>query len=238
MAVNRSSEILGVLGGMGPVASAEFLKTIYEYNHSDVEQLSPFVIVLSDPSFPDRTDELLAGASEVLLGKLAAALTTLRQAGANRIVICCMTIHHLLPRLPEQLQSLVISLPDVIFNKLTETGGKHLMICSSGTRQLKLFERHSGWDEAKDLIVWPDQSEQQKIHYEVIYQIKKNRDPHEFLPFLESLLMKYKVESFIAGCSEIHLLAKCFKGPQAARSRYKVIDPLTIVAEAVAGESQ
>jgi aspartate racemase len=237
MAANRSSEILGVVGGMGPVASAEFLKTIYEYSHSDVEQLSPFVIVLSDPSFPDRTDELLA-ASEVLLGKLAAALTTLRQAGANQIVICCMTIHHLLPRLPEQLQSLVISLPDVIFNTLNETGGKHLMICSSGTRQLKLFERHSAWDEAKDLIVWPDQSEQQKIHYEVIYQIKKNRDPHEFLPFLESLLMKHKVESFIAACSEVHLLAKCFTGPKAGRSAYKVIDPLAIIAEAMAGKSE
>src|SRR5215471_16021368 len=104
MAANRSGDILGVVGGMGPVASAEFLKTIYEYHHSDVEQQSPSVIMLSDPSFPDRTDELLAGASDVLLQKLVAALTMLRQAGANRIVICCMTIHHLLPRLPHDLQ--------------------------------------------------------------------------------------------------------------------------------------
>jgi aspartate racemase len=238
MAANRGGDILGVVGGMGPVASAEFLKTIYEYHHADVEQLAPSVILLSDPSFPDRTDELLAGASDVLLGKLVAALTTLRQAGANRIVICCMTIHHLLPRLPDDLQRCVISLPDVIFDKLAEAGGKHLMICSSGTRQLKLFEHHRRWGEVKDLILWPDESEQQKIHYEVIYQIKKNRDPREFLPFLESLLMKHKMESFIAGCSEVHLLAKCFAGPKANRNRYKVIDPLTIIAEGLAGESE
>lgn len=238
MAAHCSGDILGVVGGMGPVASAEFLKTIYEYHHADVEQLAPSVIMLSDPSFPDRTDELVAGAEDALLGKLAAALITLRQAGANRLVICCMTIHHLLPRLPTDLQRRVISLPDVIFDKLTEAGGKHLMICSSGTRRLKLFEHHRRWDEAKDLILWPDESEQQKIHYEVIYQIKKNHDPRKFLPFLESLLIKHEVESFIAGCSEVHLLAKCFTGSKASGSLYKVIDPLAIIAEGMAGQSE
>jgi len=38
--------ILGVLGGMGPVVTAEFLKSIYEYNpFIDKEQESPNVIV-------------------------------------------------------------------------------------------------------------------------------------------------------------------------------------------------
>ena len=32
MIKSHKREMLGVLGGMGPLASAEFLKTIYEYN--------------------------------------------------------------------------------------------------------------------------------------------------------------------------------------------------------------
>lgn len=47
---------LGVLGGMGPLASAEFLKTIYECSVAGGEQRSPSVIMYSDPTFPDRTE--------------------------------------------------------------------------------------------------------------------------------------------------------------------------------------
>ena len=49
------TKLLGILGGMGPLASAEFLKTIYEYGTRDLEQRSPACILYSDPTFPDRT---------------------------------------------------------------------------------------------------------------------------------------------------------------------------------------
>ncbi len=43
-------KLLGILGGMGPSASAEFLKTIYEYGISDLEQRSPACSLYSDPT--------------------------------------------------------------------------------------------------------------------------------------------------------------------------------------------
>jgi len=54
--------ILGILGGMGPVVTAEFLKSIYEYNpFIDKEQEAPNVIVFSFPSAPDRTGSIDSG---------------------------------------------------------------------------------------------------------------------------------------------------------------------------------
>ena len=49
------TESLGILGGMGPLTSAEFLKTIYEVNISGPEQDAPACVLYSDPSVPDRT---------------------------------------------------------------------------------------------------------------------------------------------------------------------------------------
>ena len=214
-------EVLGIVGGLGPMASAEFLKTVYEYGIGENEQDAPVVFVYSDPTFPDRTDAFLAGESEHLLARLTEALQCLSDAGASRFVICCMTIHHLLPHLPVHLGARVISLLDVIFANLEPR--KHLLICSNGTRRLELFQKHPQWEKHKSQIVLPDDDDQDKIHRELIYPIKKQPDFRQLNLLLDSLLQRYDVNDFIAGCSEIHILAKHVDG-------YRCLDPLTIIA--------
>ena len=59
--------VLGVVGGAGPLASAEFIKTIYECSLGEREQEAPVVLLYSDPTFPDRTEALLAGDYEPTL---------------------------------------------------------------------------------------------------------------------------------------------------------------------------
>ena len=92
--------VLGILGGMGPLASAEFLRTIYECNAAEFEQDRPACILLSNPRFPDRTDAILRGAAEEVLSPLAESLRSLLGQGATRLVVCCITLHHFLPLLP------------------------------------------------------------------------------------------------------------------------------------------
>src|SRR5262245_2307386 len=132
-------EILGVVGGMGPLASAEFVKTIYEQSLGGREQDSPIVLMNSDPTFPDRTQSLLAGEYEPLFGKLIEALNRLRELGASRIVICCVTIHCLLPKLPAELRRLIVSLIDVIFWQVAQDRKKHLLISTIGARKLGIY---------------------------------------------------------------------------------------------------
>ncbi|HSE18127.1 MAG TPA: aspartate/glutamate racemase family protein [Pyrinomonadaceae bacterium] len=215
-------EVLGVVGGLGPMASAEFLKTVYEYGIGEDEQDAPIVLLHSDPTFPDRTDSFLAGESQLLLARLTEALQRLSDAGASRFVICCMTIHYLLPSLPVHLGARVVSLLDVIFENL-KPPQRHLLICSNGTRRLELFQNHPQWDRHKSEIVLPDDDDQNKIHRELIYPIKKRPDFRRLKLLLETLLQRYEVDSFIAGCSEIHVLAKHADG-------YGCLDPLTIIA--------
>lgn len=217
-------EVLGIVGGLGPLASAEFLKTVYEYGIGENEQDAPIVLMYSDPTFPDRTDAFLAGESELLRARLTGALQTLSDAGASRFVICCMTIHYLLPSLPEHLRARVISLLDVIFANLEPR--RYLLICSNGTRQLALFQQHPQWAGHKAEIVLPDADDQNRIHRELIYPIKKDPDFGRLKVLLETLLRRYEVDDFIAGCSEIHVLAKHVLNGDRARC----LDPLTIIA--------
>lgn len=230
-----SGGVLGVLGGMGPLASAEFVRTVYECSGRACarEQEAPAVVLYSDPAMPDRTAALLAGGDDVLLERLTEALRLLSRLGAERVVICCMTIHYLLPRLPAELRRRVIPLTDVIFERLARDGGRHLLVCSNGTREMRIFERHDQWARRAANFVLPAEADQRRIH-ELIYEVKRNRGVNRTASFLKTLLARYGVESFIAGCSEIHLVAKRFAGRGVAGGGYGCVDPFRILAEEAA----
>lgn len=231
MIENHDKKILGILGGMGPLASAEFLKTIYEYNiRGEHEQEFPKVVLHSDPSFPDRTEVLLRGEYDSLLEKLIADMYRLCASDVSRIVICCITSHYLLSELPDELKKRVISLTDVILEKAVERKTRHLMLCSTGTWKLMIFQNHSLWPLSKDYIVFPDETDQNAVH-DMIYQIKSGSRLNKCMDFLYSLLSKYETDFFIAGCTEIHLLNKKLISLRSNPGNEICIDPLIIIAK-------
>lgn len=225
----NSHNIIGIVGGLGPLASAEFLKTIYEYSLDQPEQQAPRVIMYSDPNFPDRTEAMRAGHHHRLLERLTQSLRALSSLGTTRSIVCCVTAHYLFPKLPTELQTGLISLIDIVFEQLMLAPEKRLLSCSNGARESGLFQEHEHWPATKDYIVLPDTRDQDFLHHELIYQVKKNRDVDELLPGLKTLLAKYKVNSFIAGCTEMHIVAKRF----VASGGKDCIDPLSIIAERI-----
>jgi aspartate racemase len=225
----KSRAPVGVLGGLGPLASAEFLKTIYEQSLGEREQDSPNVVLLSDPAFPDRTSAILDGNEALLLDPLTDSLRQLVDLGAEKIVICCMTIHAVLHRVPQDLRSRVISLLDVIYDSVGRSGERHLVLCTKGTRQMKLFEKHSGWEASRDRLVMPADSDQDTIH-QMIYRLKSNSSPANETPILHRLLEEYASASFVSGCTEIHLLVK----RMIAARKCSCVDPLLIIAQRLA----
>lgn len=227
----RRQATLGVVGGMGPLASAEFLKTIYECSIDTREQDAPIVLLYSDPTFPDRTEALLAGAHQALLDQLLVALNDLYARGVAEIVICCFTIHYFVPELPIHLRERVTSLIDVVFDALAEQPQPSLLICTTGTRELMLFQQHPRWPELQPWIVLPDAADQAEIH-RLIYAIKRGDRLADAVEWLRVLLQKYACRSFIAGCTEIHLLAKYLAAH--APDLGICIDPLTIIAQRIA----
>ncbi|HET7695316.1 MAG TPA: aspartate/glutamate racemase family protein [Vicinamibacterales bacterium] len=216
---------LGVIGGLGPLVSAEFLKTIYEEGIGAREQDAPRVLLYSDPSFPDRTSAFLAGEEEPITRQLISALEQVRGAGVARTVICCVTMHHVLPRVPSDLRGQVVSLIDVIADAVTASGEKHLLLCTTGTRRLGLFERHPRWAEIRDRVALLSDRDQTRVH-ELIYELKVNGSIDAIAPALAALLPAYGVTSFIAGCTEMHFFAK----RHVRQHGGGCIDPLFIIA--------
>lgn len=220
---------LGVLGGMGPLASAEFVKTIYEFASNRREQETPAVMLYSDPSFPDRTECLLAGQTGELLERLVAALDFLCRARVSKTVIACITVHQLLPQVPAGLRGTVLSLVDVIADALVERRRPHLLLCTSGTRTMRLFEDHDRWPEMRQHLILPEEDDQAAIH-QLIYRVKTNGDVQKSVEAVEGFVEKYGVSDFVAACTEFHFAAKAAQ----QTSKFGVVDPLLIVAQDLA----
>ena len=83
---------------------------------------------------------------------------------------------------------------------------------------------------AEPYVVLPSEDDQNTIHRDLIYPMKTSFDISTQFPLLQSLLEKYEVNSFIAGCSEVHMLAKHFLASGNQSSKYSAIDPLATLA--------
>jgi aspartate racemase len=223
---------LGILGGMGPLASAEFVHTVYRLNLVEPEQAAPVLVLHSDPSIPDRTAAILSGDTRELTKRLIAALEALVAGGAHRIVIPCVTIHHVLPEVPAHLRTRVVSLIDLTVDALRAAQGTYLLLATTGTRQAHIFERHSGWGEVASHVRFLDEGDQFRLH-EAIYRFKQNDPLEPFMPWLESLLGKYGTEGLVFGCTELHLFQRqlSHRDREAQAKPLLVIDPLLIAAQ-------
>jgi len=222
--------IWGVLGGMGPVASAEFLKTIYDRHHAVREQDLPIVVLLSDPTFPDRTEDLQNGVKSALLDRLTDSLNKLISVGCSRVVICCMTIHTLLPLLHRNLQEAVVPMTEVLLREAARASGRYLMLCSEGSRQQRLYETHPLWNSAAHAIIFPNSGDQKRIH-QAIYRIKSGCCGSLEFNLLRELKAKYDA-GFMAGCSEIHVLLKRAR-ETLDQWEFPYLDPFLVIADEI-----
>ncbi|HET9014303.1 MAG TPA: amino acid racemase [Thermomicrobiaceae bacterium] len=92
-----NSRVVGILGGMGPLATADLYRKIIEFTPAHRDQDHLHVIIDADPTVPDRTEALLRGGEDPTPW-LVAGGRRLRAAGAAFIVMPCNTAHAFLPR--------------------------------------------------------------------------------------------------------------------------------------------
>jgi aspartate racemase len=231
MSTNLSSTSWGIVGGMGPLASAEFVRTIYELSAGDLEQTAPQIFLLSDPSFPDRTHALVNGEQRELVKRLSAAVSSVSAQGANAVVVCCVTIHSVFDQLPEELRSLLVPLTDIILSEANDDEKRHLLLCTKGCREASVFEKHPLWPATAGRVVFPSLEDQEAVH-ELIYSIKRDRwQPPEASSFIYNLMQKYECERAIAGCTELHLVSKRLLE---SRDSLPLFDPLMELAALIA----
>jgi len=202
--------VIGVLGGMGPDATAAFFSMLVRLDIAASDQDHLRIIVESDPSIPDRTRHLLDGGPDPLPAMLASARRLLA-AGADIGGISCMTAHAFLPRLRHNCTLPILSAFEETvraldaFSPPIRTLG---VLGTLGTRRARLFETAMP-DRA---ILWPNEEEHSSLVMEAIYGshgIKAGNfgeEPRRLLVRAAQPLIAQGAEAIVAGCTEVPLV--------------------------------
>lgn len=91
--MKNHTPVLGVLGGMGPLATVDFLGKLIEETGAERDQDHIPVFVYSVPQIPDRPAAILARGPSPLPAMLE-GVRVLRDAGAVAMAIPCNTAHY------------------------------------------------------------------------------------------------------------------------------------------------
>jgi len=83
---------LGVLGGMGPLATADFLRKLVRKTPAEVDQKHIPVLMYGDCTTPDRTANIV-GAGPSPLPQLLEGIRFLNERGARAICVPCNSAH-------------------------------------------------------------------------------------------------------------------------------------------------
>ena len=107
-------KLLGVLGGMGPIATAYFMELVIRMTDALRDQEHLDMLVYSVPSVPDRTGFILGQSAESPLPEMIRVGNALAAQGAERIAIPCVTAHYFYRELEARI-------PVPIINGLAQT---------------------------------------------------------------------------------------------------------------------
>ena len=139
----RPEKTLGVLGGMGPAAAAEFLRLLAEGSPVDCDQGHPRILMLSEPSIPDRSRAIL-GQGEDPTPCLRHELELLVSWGAGLLAIPCNTAHCFVDRFRSELSVPLVHIVEATVGEAKRKSPEGAWLLStSGTRKSGLYAEYA-----------------------------------------------------------------------------------------------
>ena len=220
-------KIIGILGGMGPEATADLYMRIIRATPVEKDQDHYSVIIDSNAKIPDRTPAIMGTSPSPLPMMLETGLN-LQRAGADFIIMPCNTAHYFHSRLQAGLDVPVLHM---IILSAEETKRSHPDVCKAGllatdgTLASRLY--HENYGEQSIEIVAPTE-EIQKDVMDAIYKHIKRGDLEtggKLLHRAAHTLMDAGAEAVICGCTEVSLVLH--DGDLAV----PLVDPLQVLAE-------
>lgn len=114
--------VVGILGGMGPLATVDFMRKMLLATPAATDQEHVPVVVSSIPQVPDR-NEAFRGEGESPLAALVASGRRLAGAGAQLIVMPCNTAHLWFDELQQALELPMLHLVDAALHDAVTLAG-------------------------------------------------------------------------------------------------------------------
>ena len=200
-----NEKILGVLGGMGPLASAHFMLRLTLLTPARRDQEHIPAVLWSDPRVPDRTAGRLGGGEDPLPWLLR-GVRGLRQAGCGAIAIPCNTAHGWYDQMAAEGVPIlhIVDAAAAELRKVAPEGVVGIM-GTAATLAMRLYQERlerQGWR-----CIVPTEAEMATRVTPAIAAVKANRVGEAYAPLagVVGALAGRGARAVVLGCTEIPL---------------------------------
>ena len=208
---------IGILGGMGPLATADLYRKIVMLTKASRDGDHIRVFIDSNPAIPDRTDAILSGGEDPL-PEMTVALRNLEKCGAGCIIMPCNTAHWFLPRLQALTDTPFLSMTEATAKACAEKypGKCAAVLATRGTLSSGLYETALRAQNVPCLL--PNEVQRDVLMHLIYDVVKASRPLAPEAPIWEQLLAELRSQGadyFILGCTELPIVAETLdrKGP-------------------------
>ncbi|HTT98194.1 MAG TPA: amino acid racemase [Rhizomicrobium sp.] len=213
------SKTVGVIGGMGPEATVEFLRRIVAATPANDDQDHIHVLVDNNPKIPSRLAAIVEGTGEDPLPTLIGMAKSLEKQGAELLAMPCNTAHYYRPRIADAVG---IPFLDMVALSAAAVPGKRIgMLASPAVRRVGLYERQLR--AAGKEAVFP---EDDGPVLEIIRAVKANRVTDAHRRDYASIARALSADAYLVACTELSVLG----APPGATA--PVVDALDVLVKA------
>jgi aspartate racemase len=232
MADKFEAKLLGVLGGMGPMAGAVFMERLTALTEVQRDQQHIPAVLWSDPRVPDRTEAKLHGGEDPLPWLLN-GIRHLEQAGAKAIAIPCNSAHMWYDQMASATRLPILHIVKVTIDDLQNRGmrqGKIGVMATAGTLKTAMYQQEL--ESRGFTAVVPTDEEIAKYCTTSIALVKANRIAGAYDPAVECIrrLRLRGAVAIVLGCTELPLAVPHQRRPELGLEMADSIDGLAAAA--------
>lgn len=199
---------LGVIGGLGPMASAYFMQLLTQMSDAQTDQEHMDIVMYSRPSIPDRTMYIIGQSEDNPVPDMVAAGNKLKEMGADIIAIPCITAHYFHEELESGIGLPVIhAVKETVScleeKKVTRAG----ILATDGTIQSGLFQ--NALEQRGISSVLPEDGRQKQVMDIIYHQIKAGKDVDmECFRQISEEMSGQGAQVILLACTELSLIKR------------------------------
>ncbi|MEJ8856315.1 amino acid racemase [Variovorax robiniae] len=226
---------VGVVGGVGPAATADFMRKIVLNTTAARDQDHIKIVVEQNPQIPDRTANLIGDGPDPTVA-LYATCKKLEAGDADLIAIPCNTAHAFVERIQPYLSIPIVNMLHETVRHLREhhPGCRRVgLLATSGTLGSRVY--HEAVEGAGLEAIAPDEANQARV-MNAIYGEKGVKagytegECRDDLMLALAHLVERGAQAVILGCTELPLLLAQSAAFPVARTHVVLLDPTDILA--------
>ena len=195
---------LGVIGGMGPLATVSFYERVVLNTAAKCDNEHIDMVVLSHASMPDRTKCIIENKGGEFLEVIKKDFKILEDIGVEAVAIPCNTSHYFFDEFKKFTGLRIINMIEETILEVKRRGIEKIAVFGTlGTLNSKVYEKYAN---QQGLLVKEVSPEDKQAVMDIIYDIKETNglDGRRFVDILSRYCDDETVG--IIACTELSLL--------------------------------